>query len=348
MTIFTQRYLSGPWWTAFGVWPAAIALAVPVFAHERVQANAVDTAQRVCLAASDAGIDERVGPCQKSLIALEAAGLQNTPIYARVQMTLGHIWAARGAEDVAIQHYQSAMAFAQSSAVETGESYEELAVLSPGSTHFCARTAEIQHLIALADLRQSWLQADTHARATIFALPPTGSTRSETAGEPADMNFAARRMMVLMGALFPQFNQPMDVPMLSDRLLTRSVPAFDQGYEENKIALMEALFLTNGKNDSIAAQFFRALGRVEEVTMAREVPTSAEEFDAVMADYMKAHNAFGVMLTEVFASHALEMAVLRRLPYLCRQGGPMGNLTGGQGGSNRADQEGDRKRVSER
>ena len=295
----------------------AFAFCAPAKAQDMVQANARDLAERVCLSADGAALDGREGPCKKAAIALDSAGLRDTLSYALVQTVLGHIWIGRGDAEVAAGHYEKAARFAQSAAITSGEIPDKLAVLTPGSPAYCARSAQEQRAIALADLREAWLAADTYARGAILPAHAPMSGRSLPEDERAEVNLAARRLFVLLGALFPHFNRPMDARLLTDRLATKSVPAFSGGYDEHKIALMEALLISDGDSDGIAVRFVGALARLEEVTVAGELPVSFAEVDAAIRDHAAALEDFAAMMQEVLASDVLAQALQRRQANLC-------------------------------
>lgn len=295
----------------------ALAFCAPAKAQDMADAVARDLADRVCLSAAEAALDGREGPCKKVAIVLDSAGLRDTLSYALVQTVLGHIWIGRGDAEVATGHYEKAARFAQSAAIASGQVPGELAVLTPGSPAYCVRSAQEQRAIALADLRQAWLAADNYARGAIFPAHAPMPDRSLPAGERSGVNLAAKRLFVLLGALFPHFNRPMDARLLTDRLVTRSVPAFSDGYDEHKIALMEALLISDGDSDGIAVRFVGALARLEQVTLTGELPVSAAEVDAAISDHAAALEDFAAMMKQVLTSDALAQALQRRQANFC-------------------------------
>ncbi len=303
----------------FAVLLATAAFSQPVVAQNAVQANAAALAERVCLSPDISDGSDREGPCKKALIALESAGLQQTLVHARVQQSLGHIWADRGKAEVAASHYQSAIAFALSSSITRGERYEQLADLEIGSAGFCARSPVARLAIAMADLRQSWQASDDFATAAIqsFALDPGAKTAPATLNST---NFAARQMMVLLGGLFPQFNRPMDVPLLVSRLVSKSVPADDEFVQEPQIAFMEALFAGDRGHDAAAAQFIDALGRLEDATYVGEDDADEDERAEAITKFAAAHAAFRAVVPEVLTSRQLDLALQKRLPAVCFAG----------------------------
>jgi hypothetical protein len=277
-----------------------------------VEMNAVRTAEQVCLSPSSSAAADREAPCTKARIALESAGLQDKLAHAQVRLALGDLWAERGASEVAIGHYQSAIAFALTSSIEQGEVFEELADLQPGSAGFCSRAPAAQMAIMTADLRQSWEAVDALATGSIKAFDPKANGDAI-----ADLNFAARRMMVLVGGLFPQFNRPMDVPLLVGRLTTRSVPAHDDFSASPQIALMEALFRSRSENAAVAATFVDALGRLEDATINRDESGQGADVSAIIANFFKAQVALRSVLEGLLASDDLARALRRQLPNLC-------------------------------
>lgn len=277
-----------------------------------VEMNAIRTAEQVCLSPSSSVADDREGPCTKAWIALESAGLQDTLAHAQVRLALGDLWAERGATEVAIGHYQSAIAFALTSSIEKGEVFEELADLQSGSAAFCSRSPAAQMAIMTADLRQSWVAVDALATGSIKAFDPKANGDAI-----ADLNLAARRMMVLVGGVFPQFNRPMDVPLLVGRLTTRSVPAHDDDSANPQIALMEALFRSGSENAAVAATFVDSLGQLEEATIISEEIEQGADIIVIIANFLKAQVALGSVLEGLLSSDDLARALRRQLPNLC-------------------------------
>jgi len=281
-----------------------------------VEANAIGTAEQVCLSPTSSVAADRDGPCTKARIMLESAGLQDTLIHARVKLALGDIWAQRGVTEVAIGHYEGAIAFALSSAVEKGEVFEELADLRSGSAGFCARSSEAQLAITTADLRQSWVSIDALATASTTSFAP-GLDGEASADALADLNFAARRMMVLLGGLFPQFNRPMDVPLLLSRLATGSVPAYDENSQNPQIAQLEALFSSEPGHGGVAAVFIEALGNLEDASYFSDEIENTGDVPAIIAEFSDAQASFRPVITTVLRSKHLERALRRQLPFWC-------------------------------
>jgi hypothetical protein len=281
-----------------------------------VETNAIRTAEQVCLSPRSSVVDDRDGPCTKARIMLESAGLQDTLIYARVRMDLGDIWAQRGATEVAIGHYQAAIAFALSRSIEKGEVFEELAYLEWGSAGFCSRSPEAQMAMMIAELRQTWQAVDDLAAASTAGFTP-GLDGEAKAVALADLNFAARRIMVLLGGLFPQFNRPMDVPLLVNRLTSRSVPAYDEDNPNPLIGVMEALFSAGSENGAIAAMFIEALGNLEDATLVSDEIENTADMPAIIADFTKTQASFGPVIDRVLASEHLDRALKRTVLSAC-------------------------------
>lgn len=281
-----------------------------------VETNAIRTAEQVCLSPGSSVVDDRDGSCTKARIMLESAGLQDTLIYARVRMDLGDMWAQRGATEVAIGHYQAAIAFALSRSIEKGEVFEELADLNWGSAGFCSRSPEAQMAMMIAELRQAWQAVDDLATASTAGFTP-GLDGEAKAVALADLNFAARRTMVLLGGLFPQFNRPMDVPLLVNRLTSRSVPAYDEDNPNPLIGVMEALFSAGSENGAIAAMFIEALGNLEDATLVSDEIENTADMPAIIADFTKTQVALRAVLDGLLESDDLARALRRQLPIVC-------------------------------
>jgi hypothetical protein len=177
-------------------------------------------------------------------------------------------------------------------------------------------------------LRNAWYDLDVHGRAVIGRLDRNGAGDERGSG-PESHSFRARaedyrldlqRLVVLAGALLPQYNRPLDGPRLILRLETRSVPAFATA-AEHKVAVMEAFLVADENNDNrdIGSRFVNLLGEAEGSAAAAARGDAAPEFPDQRKALRAAFQAFMPTLRSVVFSPSLERALARRLSSYCRE-----------------------------
>lgn len=189
---------------------------------------------------------------------------------------------------------------------------------------YCAIPAGERLSLVSDAIRSAWSDLDAHGRATIGRVNPHSanfgvSPLAQSDPMRARMEWyktALQRLMVLTGALFPQYNRPSDGDRLIGRFATRSVPIFGSA-AEHQIAVMEAFLASKETNRELGIAFIEALHAVEGNALALAAGNAAPQFidhnnalHEAFADFMSALN------TALFAPE-FELALGRRLEPYC-------------------------------
>lgn len=196
-------------------------------------------------------------------------------------------------------------------------------------TALCAMPASESAAAIRQHFESAWYDLDKHGRALTGRmnkhsatygsepLPERGGEREEAGRYKIDL----QRLIVSLGALFPYVNRPMDLPLLTERLATHSVPMFDPDGTELQIAVMENyLAADREQNGSLGAEFVNALAAMEDDALALESGRVAPQFHAHReALYAAFHDFLPALKASIFSAN-LEQAIQRRLAPICKMG----------------------------
>jgi hypothetical protein len=196
----------------------------------------------------------------------------------------------------------------------------------------CAVALERRVETAQRQLESAWHDLDVHGRAFARGFNPHSANfgkepiRSGTqlAGTMEWRHLQIRRLMVKTGALFPQFNHPMDVPMLLDRMRTRSVPAIDLAdpAQQGQTALLEVYLMASPEHRSIGYEYVEALGDLEGDLLSLKSDNPAPEVLANLKRFQEAFPPFMAATKAAIMSPALTKALTWRMTRACERGEP--------------------------
>ncbi len=191
----------------------------------------------------------------------------------------------------------------------------------------CTIAPERRVETAQQQLKDAWYDLDVHGRAFTGGFNPHSANFGQEPIRPGTSlaqtmewrHVQIQRLMVKLGALFPHFNRPMDVPALSARMWSRSVPAsylFDP-----RTAMLEAFLTASDDNGSIGFEFVEAMGDLEGELLALTSGQPAPPILASMARFQEAFPRFMAAVREVVSSASLAEALTWRMAHVCEKEG---------------------------
>jgi hypothetical protein len=191
----------------------------------------------------------------------------------------------------------------------------------------CAVALERRVETAQRQLESAWHDLDIHGRAFARGFNPRSANFGEEpirSGSRSAETIEWRRLIAKTGALFPQFNHPMDVPMLLDRMRTRSVPAIDLAdpAQQGQTALLEVYLMASPEHRSIGYEYVEALGDLEDALPFPANGPAAPGALAAIARFQDAFVPFMAAAKAVISSSALSETLRWRMARTCERGEP--------------------------
>jgi hypothetical protein len=191
----------------------------------------------------------------------------------------------------------------------------------------CAVALERRVETAQRQLESAWHDLDIHGRAFARGFNPHSANFGKEpirSGSRSAETVEWRRLIVKTGALFPQFNHPMDVPMLLDRMRTRSVPAIDLAdpAQQGQTALLEVYLMASPEHRSIGYEYVEALGDLEGDLLSLKSDNPAPEVLANLKRFQEAFLPFMAATKAAIMSPALTKALTWRMARTCERGEP--------------------------
>lgn len=192
----------------------------------------------------------------------------------------------------------------------------------------CTLAPERRVEAAQQQLQDAWYDLDIHGRAFTGGFNPHSANFGKEPIRPGTglgrimewRHLQVRRLMVKLGALFPQFNHPMDVPMLLDRLRTNSVPAIDldDPMQPGQTSMLEVFLIAAPDNAEIGHEFVEAMGDLEDELLGLKSGHPAPEVLASITHFQDAFRPFMAATKKVVFSSALAENLASRNTLMCK------------------------------